>query len=411
MSQKTSVRYLSSTVGAISADQLRKVVEWAGACPSLTKACRQWLDAPGGQGVADLPQMTEAQALEAARWHLRGHPAHYTLSSGTTGPPRLKALIAKDTITVAHLGEWQPLCPGDVMLNLFPRGTAHRNFERIAELYCAHTAPGVTERDALIGLGPSLGELGVNVLAGYPETLALFADIILERGVPLRPRTVVWTGGHMTAGCMAVLRELNPDLEFWGIYSSSEAGAVAFSFPGCAPGVSHLCHGQLLELTAGGCYLTRATGLLAGRPLLRTRLNDTLAAVECSCARDLPAVRVLGRAGAPVVLHGASLQTDSLRLAAADTPEVMGAQVLLVPADPGDASGSLRRLGVRVQPRRTAGAQGVAVRTRARVLQRNSGLRAVTERHPEAFWVEIAPLERFQASGKTQPVVMVAEAR
>ncbi|OLZ74559.1 hypothetical protein AV521_02695 [Streptomyces sp. IMTB 2501] len=265
----------------------------------------------------------------------------------------------------------------------------------------------MTEAGDLIGLAPSLARIGVNAVAGYPEMLAFFARTVLGNRLGLRPRLVIWTGGNLTSGCAALLRELNPELEFWSVYSSSEAGGVAFGFPDCALGVHHLWPGQILELTAERCCLTRAVGLPAGRPLLRLPLGDRIEGpVTCPCARDLPALRVQGRLNDMVRLYDAVFSVDSLRLAATDSPEVIGAQVILVPEDLDDPYGPQRSLGVRVDPRTAVAGRGVADRTRARMTTQHAALRAISERSPEAFWIECGPLEQLSDCLKTKPAVV-----
>ncbi|MEV5884922.1 AMP-binding protein [Streptomyces sp. NPDC052020] len=411
-----------TVLGDLTMAQLRATVCWAAGSRELAPVCERWLRS-AGDGVregarrvrpgdlAALPQMTREQAMEAARHRLRGRPGHYLVSSGTTGVRAVRALTGRDAFTPGSLGDWRPLRPGDVLLNCLPAGGAYLHTERLADLCGVHTVTAPTDLTALARIAGELREIGVNAVAGLPHTLAVLAEDLLAHGNPLPLRTVLWTGEHLSPGCRAALRELNPRVELWGTYSASETGAVAAAFPGCPPGVLHLWPGQVLELSARGCLLTRAAAPGAARPLLRTALDDRLAAARCTCSRVWPAVRVLGRAGHTVRLRGAELPVDGLRLAAADSAEVTGAQLLAVPADPARPHGPLSRLGLRVQPRPggAAGPGGAEARAAARVLARHPRLRAVAARHPDAFFAEAAPLALL-SYGKVRPVVVVAGA-
>lgn len=183
---------------------------------------------------------------------------------------------------------------------------------------------------------------------------------------------------------------------------------MATGFPDCTPGVFHPRPDQLVELTPGACHLTRAAGPGADRPLLRMPLGDRLATARCDCPRTPPALRVAGRVAHTIRLRATDLPVDSLWFAAADSPEVAGAQLLAVPADPADPAGTMLRLGLRVQPRAAWATDhgGTATRAADRMLTRHPQLRAIISQAPDAFFTEAAPLELL-SSGKTRPVVVL----
>ncbi|WP_439673479.1 hypothetical protein [Embleya sp. MST-111070] len=408
-----------TVLGDLAMEQLRATVRWATACPDLTVACESWLKAtavhePPNRIVAgdmvELPLMTKTQAMEAASEHLRARPGQYLLSSGSTGRRTVRALAALDDYSsYEHTGNRPPLQAGDVLLNCYPAGGAYLHTERHAERRGIYTVPAGSDLRQVAEMADQLRDIGVTVAAGYPRTLATLAEHLLDQGAPLNLRAALWTGEHMTPGIRAALREPNPRIELWGSYSSSESGCVAVGFPTCTPGTFHLCPNQLLELSPAACLLTRAAESGTDRPALRMPLGDTLAAVRCDCPNPRPAVRVIERTDRTIRLHATDLPIDSLWLAAADSPEITGAQLLAVPADPTEPEGTMLRLGLRVQPRATRAPDPVGTARRAadRTLARHPKLRALVSHTPDALFTEAALLELL-STGKTRPLVMLA---
>jgi acyl-CoA synthetase (AMP-forming)/AMP-acid ligase II len=393
--------------GELDPAALATIVRWASHAPRQAAACRAWLASPSE--LSSIPPMDIEDLLAANRAWLRGSAAYYFCSGGTTSQPKL-ALQAGHLGVDRILRSWAPLRSTDVLANLFMPGRlwgAHYFYNAVAERAGARAlALGRLGPREVAEWLPTLIGCEVTALAGTPTTLAELTQASLEHDVRLAPRMAIWVGEPLPAATVALLRELNPDIELWGNYGSIETWVVASNGPACPPATMHLLPGQFVELAAGGTALVTRTVEGASTPLLRYRMGDRLTAAACRCGADLPAVTVGGRADDAVKLGGALLWIGDLLRSALCLPNVVAAQVLLEPLSPSAPQGVQRRVGLKVRMRdggeRTAEVRDHMLREFA------SDLRPVLQVMPEAFWVEQSDdLVRNQRTGKTLPAVVI----
>jgi phenylacetate-coenzyme A ligase PaaK-like adenylate-forming protein len=348
-----------------------------------------------GNGIWGPEELRAAAAELAVR---RGGLA--VSSGGTTGKPKL-TLIAPD-MGIPRLREtWDPLAPGDVLLNLFSAGRmwgAHHFYNTLAFHSCAVAAPIGSLSDADVDQwAATLADLGVTALAGAPNVLARIARRMVESGIALPVRTVIWSGEPMTPARLAAIQSAFPKAETWANYGSIETFVIGVNWPVCPADTVHLLPDQLLELDEERALLTRfGEGWPA--PAVRYRLGDRLRETRCACGRG-DAFNVAGRADDGFKLYGSRFRVGDLLAQAALIAGVEEAQVVLErdPDEPNAvAAMRLRYTGFETDPTLVG----------ATLAERVHGLGFVAGHSPGAVGAEHADdLERSPKTNKVLPVV------
>ncbi|GAB3227397.1 hypothetical protein GCM10027447_18460 [Glycomyces halotolerans] len=355
---------------------------------------------PNGTGLTGVDPWGPEHLRAAATERARRHGGLVVSSGGTTGEPKL-TVIAPD-MGIPRLREtWDPLGPGDVLLNLFSAGRmwgAHHFYNALALHSSAVVAPmGALSDDDVDQWAQALADLRVTAIAGAPNVLARIARKAAASRISLPVRTVIWSGEPMTPARMAAIRSAFPNAGAWANYGSIETFVIGVNWPACAPDTLHLLADQILELEAEGALLTRA-GPGWPVPVIRYRLGDRLREARCACGRA-DAFNVAGRADDGFKLYGSRFRIGDVLAQAASIPGVEEAQVLLE-RDPDEPSAvtamRLRYTGPEADPARVEAALTAAI----------YGLGFVAGHTPEAVSAERADdLERSPQTNKVLPAV------
>ncbi|MFG2064596.1 AMP-binding protein [Micromonospora sp. NPDC048871] len=341
---------------------------------------------------------TELAAQAAARARRDG--GLLVCSGGTTGTPKITAL-SPDLGVTRVLASWQPLGPGDVLLNLFSVGKmwgAQYFYNAFALRSRAVVAPmGALNPAEVRQWAPDLINMGVTAIAGAPNVLAHFADAVREIGLSLPVRAALWSGEPMTAARQRAIRAAFPQVGFWGNYGSIETFVIATSGPRCRLGAMHLLPDQVIEPDEGGALLTRHG---EGWPTdaRRFRLGDRIAATGCPCG-EADAIEVLGRADDNFKLGGGMISAGVLLRNAAGLDGVEDVQLVLY-RDPRVPAAVV---GLRL---RYTGPNPDAEGIREQLVQGYEDLEVLNRHSPEAVVVErVSAVTRHPATDKVVPVL------
>jgi len=367
----------------------------------LSEARRWRADEVAALGAAarptDLPPWTHPQLQSAAAARAHDAGGLVVCSGGTTGAPKL-TVLAPDLGVPRVLAAWRPLGPGDVLLNLFPTGKmwgAQYFYNALAVQCRSAVAPiGALRPEEFGEWADVIVGLGITALAGSPNVLARFADMVRDAGVRLPVRAVLWSGEPMTRPRVDAIRSAFPRAGLWGNYGSIETFVIGVSYPECRLGALHLLPDQCLEPDDGGALLTRV-GDGWPSPALRFRLGDRIRHIECPCGVG-DAFEVLGRADDNVKLYGGMVRVGDVLAHAAAVPGVDEAQVVLY-RDP-DVPSAI--VGMRLC---YAGPNPDPDGVRERIVRALEDLDILDRHTPEAFVVSrVTDVER---NPKTQKVV------
>lgn len=162
--------------------------------------------------------------------------------------------------------------------------------------------PATTSLDEL---GDAVERFGPTIISGYASVLGALAHRQLAGDLAIRPRRVLSAGEPLTAGIRAAIEEA------WGVaphdqYATTEAGFVAAECDAHA-GMHVLGEDVVVEVVdaddrsvpAGEVGAAVLVSVLASRtlPLLRYRLDDTVALdrTRCPCGRPGARLRIEGR--------------------------------------------------------------------------------------------------------------------
>jgi phenylacetate-coenzyme A ligase PaaK-like adenylate-forming protein len=321
-------------------------------------------------------------------------------SGGTTGRPKITA-IAPDLGVPRVFARWQPLRPGDVLLNLFSVGKmwgAQYFYNAFALHSRATVAPmGALNPTEVREWGPDITDMGVTAIAGAPNVLAHFADAVRQTGLRLPVRAALWSGEPMTRARRDAIRAAFPEVGLWGNYGSIETFVIATSGPGCRLGAVHLLPDQFIEPDDGGALLTRhGTGWpTAAR---RFRLGDRIAATDCPCG-ERDAFEVLGRADDSFKLGGGMVEAGVVLRKAAGIDGVDDVQLVLY-RDPRVPAAVV---GMRI---RYTGPNADAARVREQLVLGYEDLEVLDRHTPEALVVaHVSGLVRHPGTNKVVPVL------
>lgn len=319
-------------------------------------------------------------------------------SGGTTGQPKL-TYVAHHHALERLARQWQPVQPGDTMLNLFTPGrmwASHYYMQALAERSGCHSVPtGSYNPGEVAGWTGIFQEVGVNVLAGTPTSLADFARGVRDAGAELPVRKLIWMAEPWTPAQERLVRETFPGVEFFGNYGSVETYVMATNTPACDATVLHLMPDQIIEADDDGALLTRV-GDGWTVPTVRYRLGDRIEAATCRCGRA-DGLRVVGRADDAISVHSVVVRVAEVLDVVRAAPGVHEAQLLLTRAPQGGHT--VEELCVRY----AGDAAPEAVRQL--VLDSFYHLKSVSRGHPEAFTAEqVAQVERVARTQKIPPM-------
>lgn len=294
-------------------------------------ATRGGLGVPGGAvSLTDLPVTGAAEILNVTSARAVGAGSVLMSSGGTTGKPKLTYVPYHQAID-RLLPEWNPLAPGDVLLNLFNPGRmwgSHYYMQTLGERSgCTVVPSGPYAPEAVADWLPMFEDVGLNALAGTPTGLADFAEGVLSAGAALPVRTVIWMAEPWTDTKRETVRGAFPEAGFWGNYGSVETYVIATNNPDCDPDVLHLLPDQIVEPDDGGALLSRV-GAGWTMPTVRYRLGDRVGAAVCGCGRP-DGLQVLGRADDSVSLRSALFSVGEVLALARQQPGVQEAQLVL----------------------------------------------------------------------------------
>lgn len=353
----------------------------------------------GCEEVDDLPPWPHPQLRAATVERAETTGGLMVCSGGTTGAPKL-TVIAPDLGVPKALAHWRPLKPGDVLLNLFSTGKmwgAQYFYNAVATHSRAVVAPaGSFAPEDFTEWSAEIAGMGVTALAGAPNVLARFADMVRGCDMTLQVRSVIWSGEPMTPAHRTRILAAFPRAGFWGNYGSIETFVIGISRPDCDLSSVHLLPGQLLEIEDDGALLTRV-GDGWPTPAVRFRLGDRVRPVHCSCG-DGNAFTVVGRADDNVKFFGTMVLLGDVLNHARTVAGVSETQ-LVVYRDP-DVPSAVLSMSLLV----TGTADPATVRRVVVGAMEDLGI--VDAHTPEAFTVAaVADVQRNPRTNKVLPVV------
>lgn len=359
-----------------------------------------YIGVPPPEATGDGTPWTHRDLAAVATARARRAGGLLVCSGGTTGRPRITA-IAPDLGVPRVFARWQPLGPGDVLLNLFSVGKMW-GAQYFYNAFALHSRAAVAPMGALSPAevrewGPDLVGLGVTAIAGAPNVLARFADAVRRAGLRLPVRAVLWSGEPMTRSRQDAIRAAFPGAGLWGNYGSIETFVIATSGPGCRLGAVHLLPDQFVEPDDGGALLTRHGD---GWPTAarRFRLGDRIAATDCPCGEP-DAFELLGRADDSFKLGGGMIEAGVVLRMVAALDGVDDVQLVLY-RDPRVPAAVV---GMRV---RYTGANVNAAGVREQLVRGYEDLAVLDQHTPEAVVVEhVTSLARHPATDKVVPML------
>jgi phenylacetate-CoA ligase len=243
----------------------------------------------------------------------------------------------------------------------------------------------------------SLAGMKVNAVAGAPNMLARFAEMVVRSGLHLPVRAVIWAGEAMTDARVSAIREAFPGAGLWGNYGSIETFVIGVSWPACGLGAIHLLPDQLLEPDDDGALLTRV-GEGWPVPALRFRLGDRIGPADCACGAG-DAFRVLGRADDNFKIFGGMVRAGEVLENASRIEGVDDVQLVLY-HDPEVASAVV---GLRL---RYTGRNTDTTTVRGRLVHSIEDLEILERHTPEAIAVDHVPdVQRSANTNKVIPVL------
>ncbi|OSN08331.1 hypothetical protein AU512_13635 [Lonsdalea iberica] len=166
-------------------------------------------------------------------------------TSGTTGAMKIVSVrlkSSKDAVSssehnlIHNLRARQVFSPGDVVGNLFTINlfsSLHYSACEILKHCRAHVVPVGDIALLLKSHFDFLAEIRLSALFGVPATIVQFVETMINLGVPLAIKKVVFTGEPMLVAHENYLREvLGDDLRIIGLYGLSECGFIGMSVEG-----------------------------------------------------------------------------------------------------------------------------------------------------------------------------------
>ncbi|MGE7438277.1 AMP-binding protein [Kitasatospora sp. NPDC001175] len=354
---------------------------------------------PAARQLADLAVTGPAEIYALTGAAARSAGSVLMSSGGTTGRPKLTYVPHGMGLT-RLLEHWRPLRPGNVLLNLFNAGRmwgSHYYMQTLAERSgCTVIPSGPYSPAEVAGWLPMLAEVGVDALAGTPTGLADFAQGVIDAGGTLPVRTVIWMAEPWTGNKRELVRQAFPEAGLWGNYGSVETWVMCTNQPGCDETTLHLLPDQVMEPDEDGALLSRV-GEGWTVPVVRYRLGDRVAPVECRCGRP-DALRVLGRADDSVTLRSALFKVSELVDLVRGEPGVLEAQLRLTrSADSPKAASALT-----LEFTGTADAEAV----RGRLIGEFYHLAAVARQYPDALRARrVERLTRIERTNKVPAMV------
>jgi phenylacetate-coenzyme A ligase PaaK-like adenylate-forming protein len=371
---------------------------------------RGLLDARGPIALSDLPILTKDDfrsalddVLRSAR--SRRHGALIYGSGGTTSAPKL-SLIPSGMFVTDILAHWRPLAADDVLVNLDTPGrlcSSHNFFNLLAHESGAVVAPLGSIDDEMEPWLEFVERIGATALNATQSHIAHILQYCESSGrrVPAF-RKLLWTGEAYSDRAAELTRRLLPDAELHGVYGSTETWVIGYNGPGCRLDTFHLLPYQHVEIHRGLVLVTN-THPRCINPVLRYRIGDRGEYVTCTCGRQEPALRVLGRDDPQVKFLSILVAPEEIVGVARAVRGVRDVQLALFEHGRPGESMELRLL---VEPE--AMAQDVACRTRESVLTKVYRLGFEVAMAPEAFRVRVVDrLDVNRRSGKTPLLVKV----
>ncbi|MEV0729464.1 hypothetical protein [Polymorphospora sp. NPDC050346] len=372
----------------------------------------RWLADHGGAPVPDdaaglegLAVTGPVEILAISRHMSRDGGGILMSSGGTTGRPKL-TFVSYHQAHDRLLRQWRPLAPGNLMLNLFTPGrmwASHYYMQALAEHSRCDIIPAGPHSPAEIADWiPMWNDVGVDAVCGTPTALADLARGVLDSGLVLPLKKLIWMAEPWTDDKEKTVRAAFPDIGFWGNYGSVETYVMATNTPACDLSVLHLMPDQVIEPDDAGALLSRrGTGWTV--PTVRYRLGDRVAPAECRCGRP-DALRVLGRADDAIKLHGALVGIGEALSVVRAQPGVRDAQLVLTRGT--ESRHSVRQLTVHF----TGDADPGAVHER--LLREFYDLGVIAQHHPDAITTErVTALGRVERTNKIPPMLWREAAR
>ena len=398
----------SAILGEVDQAALRELAAAFSAAAPLAARCEALLGRETLR-LQDLPVTDNLMLADVNRQGLARSGGYLVSSGGTTDRPKF-AYVPHHQGARQVAAAWQPMRPGDVMLNLFAPGrtwAAHYFYNRMAEECGAFTVPmGPMEPAEIAEWCPTLARLGVNVLAGTPTSIAAFLAAARAGGPVIEK--VVWVGEPVDKACLAAIASQPQPVQLWGNYGSIETWVIAANTPACPADVLHLLPGQVLELDQPRPLLTRAGQGWATR-LMRYPLGDRLEAAACRCGKPC-GLRVLGRADDQMKFCGTLVSISQVHEVLGELPEVEAVHLHLCCTADDQPLTAVEQMTALVRIR--DGHRGDGDRIRAHLLTRVYDLGFIAGDVPGSVTVSvIGALPVNARTGKTQRFVLCTPAR
>ncbi|HEX2581987.1 MAG TPA: hypothetical protein VHL08_08460 [Dongiaceae bacterium] len=276
----------------------------------------------------------------------RREPMMLVSSGGTTGQPKL-TFIPQDQGITRVAREWPALGPGNTMVNCFHPGRlwgSHYLLQAIAQKQGASVVPmGSLAASEVAEYLPALEAARADAICATPTSAHEFCIGLQRAGSPIKIRKILWAGEPWNDVQKAEIRQIFPEVEFWGNYGSIETYQIGNNFPGCETDVFHLMSDQILELDPEGALLTRV-GDHWTVPVVRYRLGDRIEKAQCSCGRA-KAFRVIGRRDDSIKFGGSLFSLGEIVAFVQARTQAPGVQIVL---KGNKSEGSARAMEIRV---------------------------------------------------------------
>jgi phenylacetate-coenzyme A ligase PaaK-like adenylate-forming protein len=391
----------------LPAPELSRILQRLSRIPSLREKYAGLLDdrasatpaeLPELPELPDLPELTKDEFSEALAELVRLDPAarsgaYYFASGGTMSAPRL-SLIPDEMFVPDILSVWRPLAADDILVNLFTPGrlwSAHYFYNALAAGSGAAVVPfGTLQDEEADEWLDFFAAQGMTALAATVKQILRHCNAT-GRGLP-GLRKLLWVGESFDADTLAMVRDLLPDVELWGLYGSTETWVIGWNGPGCATDTFHPLPYQHLEFSGESILVTNSHPRCIN-PLLRYRVGDLGGPAACGCGAPGAALRVAGRADSHFKFLNQLVSPEEIVGLAGELPDVRDAQLVLRGC--GTESESLE---LRVRPTPAAGPM-LRDRVRRHVLAKHLELGYVLSATPAKLTVMI--VDRLEANART----------
>ena len=232
------------------------------------------------------------------------------------------------------VARWQPLTPGDVLVNLLPPGhlwLAHHLVNSVAVAAGASVVPmtGLLTEHCMDRWLDYFQAHRATAVAAAPSTLDRLLRHCVSTGRRLAClRKLLWAGDEFDVLTAALALRHLPDTQVWGLYGSAQTSAIGWNGPDCEPGTVHPLPYQHVEIV-GDAILVTNTHDRCLTPLVRYEVGGAGVLTECTCGTGHLAARIVGRTDSSFKFLGQLLCAEEIVGLALEVGDVACAQVVL----------------------------------------------------------------------------------